>query len=145
MTKATSVDAGVATWAFTGVDVSKQQIVDVVAEDGVTKQTYTLNVTTDTNTTDATITAIWIKNNLTGETYHADVTTSEDDLLVKVPFMTTDINNWTIFVTPSSHAYVTYDYSVSEDGRVGQVVNGDVYKRQVPCWQSTGRTPRPWR
>ena len=46
--------AGVATWEFQKVDVSKQQIVDVVAEDG-TKQTYTLNVTTDTNTTDATI------------------------------------------------------------------------------------------
>ena len=123
--------AGVATWTFTGVDVSKQQIVDVVAEDGVTKQTYTLNVTTDTNTTDATITAIWIKNNLTGETYHADVTTSEDDLLVKVPFMTTDVNEWKIFVTPSSHAYVTYDYSVSEDGRVGQVVNGETTLQQV--------------
>ena len=110
--------AGVATWTFTGVDVSKQQIVDVVAEDG-TKQTYTLNVTKDTNTTDATITAIWIKNNLTGETYHADVTTSEDDLLVKVPFMTTDVKNWTIFVTPSSHAYVTYGKKNT------QVVNGE--------------------
>ena len=118
MTKATSVDAGVATWAFTGVDVSKQQIVDVVAEDGVTKQTYTLNVTTDTNTTDATITAIWIKNNLTGATYHADVTTSEDDLLVKVPFMTTDVRDWTIFVTPSSHTYVTYSSNK-------QLVNGE--------------------
>ena len=119
MTKATRVDAGVATWEFKNVDVSKQQIVDVVAEDGVTKQTYTLNVTTDTNTTDATITAIWIKNNLTGETYHADVTTSEDDLLVKVPFMTTDIRDWTIFVTPSSHAYVTYGKKNT------QVVNGE--------------------
>ena len=109
--------AGVATWTFTGVDVSKQQIVDVVAEDG-TKQTYTLNVTKDTNTTDATITAIWIKNNLTGETYHADVTTSEDDLLVKVPFMTTDVKAWTIFVTPSSHSYVTY-------GSNAQLVNGE--------------------
>ena len=122
--------AGVATWTFTGVDVSKQQIVDVVAEDGVTKQTYTLNVTTDTNTTDATITAIWIKDG-SGNTYKADVTTTEDDLLVKVPFMTTDINNWTIFVTPSSHAYVTYDYSVSEDERVGQVVNGETTLKQV--------------
>ena len=122
--------AGVATWEFKNVDVSKQQIVDVVAEDG-TKQTYTLNVTTDTNTTDATITAIWIKNNETGATYHADVTTSEDDLLVKVPFMTTDVNEWKIFVTPSSHAYVTYDYSVSEDGRVGQVVNGETTLKQV--------------
>ena len=130
MTKATSVDAGVATWEFKNVDVSKQQIVDVVAEDGVTKQTYTLNVTTDTNTTDATITAIWIKDG-SGNTYKADVTTTEDDLLVKVPFMTTDINNWTIFVTPSSHAYVTYDYSVSEDGRVGQVVNGETTLKQV--------------
>ena len=130
MTKATSVDAGVATWEFQKVDVSKQQIVDVVAEDGVTKQTYTLNVTTDTNTTDATITAIWIKDG-SGNTYKADVTTTEDDLLVKVPFMTTDINNWTIFVTPSSHAYVTYDYSVSEDGRVGQVVNGETTLKQV--------------
>ena len=119
MTKATRVDAGVATWEFQKVDVSKQQIVDVVAEDGVTKQTYTLNVTTDTNTTDATITAIWIKNNLTGETYHADVTTTEDDLLVKVPFMTTDIRDWTIFVTPSSHAYVTYGKKNT------QVVNGE--------------------
>ena len=119
MTKATRVDAGVATWEFKNVDVSKQQIVDVVAEDGVTKQTYTLNVTTDTNTTDATITAIWIKNNLTGETYHADVTTTEDDLLVKVPFMTTDIRFWTIFVTPSSHAYVTYGDSSA------QLVNGE--------------------
>ena len=109
--------AGVATWEFQKVDVSKQQIVDVVAEDG-TKQTYTLNVTTDTNTTDATITAIWIKNNLTGETYHADVTTSEDDLLVKVPFMTTDVRDWTIFVTPSSHTYVTYSSNK-------QLVNGE--------------------
>ena len=118
MTKATSVAAGVATWEFKNVDVSKQQIVDVVAEDGVTKQTYTLNVTTDTNTTDATITAIWIKNNLTGATYHADVTTSEDDLLVKVPFMTTDVRDWTIFVTPSSHTYVTYSSNK-------QLVNGE--------------------
>ena len=116
MTKATSVDAGVATWTFTGVDVSKQQIVDVVAEDG-TKQTYTLNVTTDTNTTDATITAIWIKDG-SGNTYKADVTTSEDDLLVKVPFMTTDVRDWTIFVTPSSHTYVTYSSNK-------QLVNGE--------------------
>ena len=130
MTKATSVDAGVATWEFKNVDVSKQQIVDVVAEDGVTKQTYTLNVTTDTNTTDATITAIWIKDG-SGNTYKADVTTTEDDLLVKVPFMTTDVNEWKIFVTPSSHSYVTYDYSVSEDGRVGQVVNGETTLQQV--------------
>ena len=114
-------NSAVKVWTFTGkndINVSKQQIVDVVAEDG-TKQTYTLNVTTDTNTTDATITAIWIKNNLTGATYHADVTTSEDDLLVKVPFMTTDIRDWTIFVTPSSHAYVTYGKKNT------QVVNGE--------------------
>ena len=130
MTKATRVAAGVATWEFKNVDVSKQQIVDVVAEDG-TKQTYTLNVTTDTNTTDATITAIWIKNNETGATYHADVTTSEDDLLVKVPFMTTDVNEWKIFVTPSSHAYVTYDFSVRDDERVGQVINGETTLKQV--------------
>ena len=36
------------------------------------------------------------------------MTTTEDDLLVKVPFMTTDVRDWTIFVTPSSHTYVTY-------------------------------------
>ena len=113
-------NSAVKVWTFTGendINVSKQQIVDVVAEDG-TKQTYTLNVTTDTNTTDATITAIWIKNNLTGATYHADVTTSEDDLLVKVPFMTTDVRDWTIFVAPSSHTYVTYSSNK-------QLVNGE--------------------
>lgn len=47
------------------------------------------------------------------------MTTSEDDLLVKVPFMTTDIRDWTIFVTPSSHAYVTYGKKNT------QVVNGE--------------------
>ena len=135
MTKATRVDAGVATWEFKNVDVSKQQIVDVVAEDGVTKQTYTLNVTTDTNTTDATITAIWIKDG-SGNTYKADVTTTEDDLLVKVPFMTTNVDDWTIFVTPSSHTYVTYDYSVNDDGRVAQLVNGETTLKQVNQGQS---------
>ena len=112
-------NSAVKVWTFTGkndINVSKQQIVDVVAEDG-TKQTYTLNVTTDTNTTDATITAIWIKDG-SGNTYKADVTTSEDDLLVKVPFMTTDIRDWTIFVTPSSHTYVTYSSNK-------QLVNGE--------------------
>ena len=118
--------AGVATWTFTGVDVSKQQIVDVVAEDG-TKQTYTLNVTTDTNTTDATITAIWIKDG-SGNTYKADVTTTEDDLLVKVPFMTTNVDDWTIFVTPSSHAYVTY---VGYGGKTYQLVNGETTLEDV--------------
>ena len=126
MTKATSVDAGVATWEFQKVDVSKQQIVDVVAEDG-TKQTYTLNVTTDTNTTDATITAIWIKDG-SGNTYKADVTTTEDDLLVKVPFMTTNVDDWTIFVTPSSHAYVTY---VGYGGKTYQLVNGETTLEDV--------------
>ena len=112
-------NSAVKVWTFTGkndINVSKQQIVDVVAEDG-TKQTYTLNVTTDTNTTDATITAIWIKDG-SGNTYKADVTTSEDDLLVKVPFMTTDVRDWTIFVTPSSHTYVTYSSNK-------QLVNGE--------------------
>ncbi len=126
MTKATRVDAGVATWEFQKVDVSKQQIVDVVAEDG-TKQTYTLNVTTDTNTTDATITAIWIKDG-SGNTYKADVTTTEDDLLVKVPFMTTNVDDWTIFVTPSSHAYVTY---VGYGGKTYQLVNGETTLEDV--------------
>ena len=113
-------NSAVKVWTFTGendINVSKQQIVDVVAEDG-TKQTYTLDVTTDTNTTDATITAIWIKDS-SGNTYKADVTTTEDDLLVKVPFMTTDVRDWTIFVTPSSHAYVTYGKKNT------QVVNGE--------------------
>ena len=59
----------------------------------------------------------WIKDG-SGNTYKADVTTSEDDLLVKVPFMTTDVRDWTIFVTPSSHTYVTYSSNK-------QLVNGE--------------------
>ena len=46
------------------------------------------------------------------------MTTTEDDLLVKVPFMTTDVRDWTIFVTPSSHTYVTYSSNK-------QLVNGE--------------------
>ena len=113
---------GYTTWSFSSapnlIDLSKSKIVDVVAEDG-TKQQYTLSASFVTNVTDATISAIWIKDNTTQKTYEADVTAVEDNLYVEVPYMTTNVADWTIFVTPASYTYVTYSANNA------QLVNGE--------------------
>ena len=116
VTPKAAIANGVATWTFTNVKLDKSKIVDVVAEDGTKKQ-YTLSASTVSNTTDASISAIWIKDG-NGNTYKADVTASEDDVAVKVPYMTTNVDDWTIFVTPASYTYVTYNGN-------NQLVNGE--------------------
>ena len=125
---------GVTTWTFTNVNLSKSKIVDVVAEDGTKKQ-YTLSASTVSNTTDASISAIWIKDG-SGNTYKADVTASEDDVAVKVPYMTTNVDDWTIFVTPASYTYVTYDGA-------NQLVNGETTLKQVNGGDSLGKITDP--
>ena len=87
-------------------DLSKGKIVTVTAQDGTSVQ-YTLTVAATTNVTDATITAFWLKDPTTGKTYPAEVTGKEDDLVVTVPYMTTKITDWVVYVTPASYTYVT--------------------------------------
>ena len=87
-------------------DLSKGKIVTVTAQDGTSVQ-YTLTVAATTNVTDATITSFWLKDPTTGKTYPAEVTGKEDDLVVTVPYMTTKITDWIVYVTPASYTYVT--------------------------------------
>ena len=84
----------------------KGKIVTVTAQDGTSVQ-YTLSMAATTNVTDATITAFWLKDPDTGATYAAEVTGTEDDLTVTVPYMTTKITNWIVYVTPANYTYVT--------------------------------------
>ena len=83
-------------------DLSKGKIVTVTAQDGTSVQ-YTLTVAATTNVTDATITSFWLKDPATGATYKAEVTGKEDDLVVTVPYMTTKITDWIVYVTPASY------------------------------------------
>ena len=94
-------------YTFTGVDLSKDKIVQITAEDDVTVEQYTLAAKHTENVTDAVINAFWLKDPATGATYEAEVTGKEDDLVITVPYMTTDISDWTVYITPAEYTYVT--------------------------------------
>ena len=93
-------------YTMSGVNLTNGKVVTVKAQDGTTQQ-YTLSMAATTNVTDATITAFWLKDPDTGATYAAEVTGTEDDLTVTVPYMTTKITNWIVYVTPANYTYVT--------------------------------------
>ena len=93
-------------YTMSGVNLTNGKVVTVKAQDGTTQQ-YTLTMAATTNVTDATITAFWLKDPDTGATYAAEVTGTEDDLTVTVPYMTTKITNWIVYVTPANYTYVT--------------------------------------
>ena len=78
----------------------------ITAEDGVTVEQYTLAAKHTENVTDAVINAFWLKDPATGATYKAEVTGKEDDLVITVPYMTTDISDWTVYITPAEYTYV---------------------------------------
>ena len=93
-------------YTFEEVDLSKDKIVQITAEDGVTVEQYTLAAKRTENVTDAVINAFWLKDPATGATYKAEVTGKEDDLVVTVPYMTTSITNWIVYITPADYTYV---------------------------------------
>ena len=93
-------------YTMSGVNLTNGKVVTVKAQDGTTQQ-YALSMAATTNVTDATITAFWLKDPDTGATYAAEVTGTEDDLTVTVPYMTTKITNWIVYVTPANYTYVT--------------------------------------
>ncbi|HIY27200.1 MAG TPA: S-layer homology domain-containing protein [Candidatus Acutalibacter pullistercoris] len=94
-------------YTFADVDLSKDKIVQITAEDDVTVEQYTLAAKHTENVTDAVINAFWLKDPATGATYEAEVTGKEDDLVITVPYMTTDISDWTVYITPAEYTYVT--------------------------------------
>ena len=114
--KAMTGDNGavVETWTLNRVDLTKSQTVTVKAQNGTMKQ-YTLTAKKVTNDTDATITAFWVSDG--ANTYKADMT-GDDDITVTLPYMTTKISTWKVYVTPASYAYATAAATSN------QIVNG---------------------
>ena len=85
------------------------------AENGTMKQ-YTLTAKKVTNDTDATITAFWVSDGV--NTYKAAMT-GDDDITVTLPYMTTKIDGWKVYVTPAeADAYATAGTGTN------QIVNG---------------------
>ena len=96
------------------VDLSKKQIITVTAEDEQTTKQYTISASISQNTSDADLTAFWLKNG--ANTYEGKLV-NKDTIQVNVPYMTTDISDWVVYATPSAGAKV-------ETSAGYEVVNG---------------------
>ena len=87
-----------------GIDISKGKQVVVEAENGDT-QTYVLSATVETNSTEAKMNKIYIKGN--GQ--EIEGTISGNTITFTVPYMTLNVNDWTIYATTNSAATAMYD------------------------------------
>ncbi len=96
---------GLKPWTLSGVDLSKEQIITVTAEDKTTTKQYTISASISQNTSDADITAFWLKNG--GNTYEGKFV-NKDTIQVNVPYMTTSVADWVVYVTPTAGAKVEY-------------------------------------
>ena len=103
-------------WSVTA-NLKAPKIVTVTAEDNSTQQ-YEISATIATNVSDASITAMWLTN---GDTKVEGVI-SGNTITLTVPYMTLNVADWNVYVTPSSGAKVqsgTYDvingYHVGKD------------------------------
>ena len=88
----------------TPLDISKGKQVVVEAENGDT-QTYVLSATVETNSTEAKMNKIYIKDN--GQ--EIEGTISGNTITFTVPYMTLNVNDWTIYATTNSAATAMYD------------------------------------
>ena len=104
---------------FGSVDLNKPQIVTVTAQDKTTQQ-YTLSATKATVVNDASITAMW----LTDGTTKAEGVISGNTITLTVPYMTTSVADWNVYVTPSANAKV-----LNSNGN--DVVNGKAHGSNV--------------
>ena len=96
---------GLKPWTLSEVDLSKEQIITVTAEDKTTTKQYTISASISQNTSDADITAFWLKNG--GNTYEGKFV-NKDTIQVNVPYMTTSVADWIVYVTPTAGAKVEY-------------------------------------
>ena len=96
---------GLKPWTLSDVDLSKEQIITVTAEDKTTTKQYTISASISQNTSDADITAFWLKNG--GNTYEGKFV-NKDTIQVNVPYMTTSVADWVVYVTPTAGAKVEY-------------------------------------
>ena len=105
-----------------GIDLTNGYLATVTAEDGTT-QTYNLTASIETNSTAAEMSRIYI----TDGTTIAEGTIADNAITFTVPYMTTSVEEWTIFATPNAAAEV---YGNGANGRItvrnGRTTMGDI-------------------
>ncbi len=97
-------DKSAKTWDFTDVDLSAERILSVFAEDGTTMTQTGIVATVAEDVSSASITSFYLKDEA-GNTYDAE-SISNNEILVRVPYMTTNVGTWTMFATPSAYSKV---------------------------------------
>ena len=108
------------TWTFTGVDLSKEQTISVFAQDGTTMAQTGIVASYADSVSSAVLTAFSLKDD-EGNTYGGNIV--GNTITVEVPYMTTELNGWTMFATPSAQAKAVAAYSFdTEPG-----ANGSIY------------------
>ena len=108
------------TWTFTGVNLSKEQTISVFAQDGTTMAQTGIVASYAESVSSAVLTAFSLKDD-EGNTYGGNIV--GNTITVEVPYMTTELNGWTMFATPSAQAkaVAAYDFD-TEPG-----ANGSTY------------------
>ena len=105
-----------------GINLTNGYLATVTAEDGTT-QTYNLTASIETNSTAAEMSKIYI----TDGTTIADGAITGNTITFTVPYMTTSVEEWTIFATPNAAAEV---YGNGDNGRItvrnGRTTMGDI-------------------
>ena len=95
---------GSVTWTFDPADLSAERILSVFAEDGTTMTQTGIVATVAEDVSSASITSFYLKDEA-GNTYDAE-SISNNEILVRVPYMTTNVGTWTMFATPSAYSKV---------------------------------------
>ena len=107
------------TWTFTGVNLSKEQTISVFAQDGTTMAQTGIVASFSDSVSSATLTAFSLKNG--GNTYTGNIV--GNTITVEVPYMTTSVEGWTMFATPSANAKAVAAETVTSH----PTANGSVY------------------
>ena len=115
------------TWDFTnpatqegGVNLSKEQTISVFAQDGTTMAQTGIVASYADSVSSAVLTAFSLKDD-EGNTYGGNIV--GNTITVEVPYMTTELNGWTMFATPSAQAKAVAAQTV----RPNPTANGSVY------------------
>ena len=108
------------TWTFTGVDLSKEQTISVFAQDGTTMAQTGIVASYADSVSSAVLTAFSLKDK-SGNTYGGNIV--GNTITVEVPYMTTDMTDWTVFATPSAQAKAVAAETVTSH----PTANGSVY------------------
>ena len=133
-TKGSIVD-GEQEWTYSTVDLRKNAILTVTAENGEIAN-YTLSATKASNVTTASLTSVYLVNgddkylgNINGHTITFD----------NIPYMTTDIKDWKVYATPIAGSNAT---AAANDAAVTTTVIANGTTKAVDLWRNgSGNVP----